>query len=91
MAIRRFERRCCKMATGTGKSTVAGMLAAWSILNKDADRRRTVFRYRADRLPERDDPPPAGRTRSAHGEASLYRTRDLVPPAMMPDLAEDGC
>ena len=33
-----FKRRCCKLATGSGKSTVAGMLAAWSILNKVADR-----------------------------------------------------
>ena len=29
-----FERYACKMATGSGKTTVMGMLAAWSILNK---------------------------------------------------------
>ncbi|MGE3850563.1 MAG: restriction endonuclease, partial [Planctomycetota bacterium] len=29
-----FRRHACKMATGTGKTTVMGMLAAWSILNK---------------------------------------------------------
>lgn len=28
-----FKRYACKMATGTGKTTVMGMLAAWSILN----------------------------------------------------------
>jgi hypothetical protein len=33
-----FERYCCKMATGSGKSTVMAMLAAWSILNKVASR-----------------------------------------------------
>ncbi len=33
-----FRRFAAKMATGTGKSTVAAMLAAWSILNKIADR-----------------------------------------------------
>src|ERR1035437_1420288 len=33
-----FERYSCKMATGTGKTTVMGMLAAWSILNKVNDR-----------------------------------------------------
>jgi type III restriction enzyme len=33
-----FRRMCTKMATGSGKSTVAAMLAAWSILNKQADR-----------------------------------------------------
>ena len=29
-----FQRLCCKMATGAGKTTVMAMLAAWSILNK---------------------------------------------------------
>jgi len=29
-----FTRYSCKMATGSGKTTVMGMLAAWSILNK---------------------------------------------------------
>jgi type III restriction enzyme len=33
-----FRRMACKMATGSGKSTVAAMLAAWSILNKVNDR-----------------------------------------------------
>ena len=84
-----FERRCAKMATGSGKSTVAGMLAAWSILNKVADRGDARFsdtvlivcpnvtiRRRLNEL----DP--------AEGEASLYRTRDLVPESRMADLAQ---
>lgn len=29
-----FRQLACKMATGAGKTTVMGMLAAWSILNK---------------------------------------------------------
>ncbi len=29
-----FERLCCKMATGTGKTFVMSMLIAWQILNK---------------------------------------------------------
>ena len=33
-----FRRYACKMATGSGKTTVMGMLAAWSILNKVNDR-----------------------------------------------------
>jgi type III restriction enzyme len=33
-----FLRCACKMATGSGKTTVMGMLAAWSILNKVNDR-----------------------------------------------------
>jgi type III restriction enzyme len=33
-----FVRYACKMATGSGKTAVMGMLAAWSILNKVASR-----------------------------------------------------
>ena len=29
-----FERVCCKMATGSGKTMVMGMLIAWQVLNK---------------------------------------------------------
>ena len=82
-----FPRRCAKMATGTGKSTVAAMLTAWSILNKVADRGDARFSDTVlivcpnvtirSRLGELD---PRGE------DASLYRTRDLVPSAMMDDL-----
>ena len=34
--FRAFVRYACKMATGSGKTTVMGMLAAWSILNRVA-------------------------------------------------------
>ncbi len=84
-----FERYACKMATGTGKTTVMGMLAAWSILNKVNDRGDSRFsdtvlvicpnvtiKGRLEELkPER-------------GEASIYRTRDLVPERLMPTLAQ---
>ena len=29
-----FQRLCCKMATGTGKTIVMGMLIAWQVINK---------------------------------------------------------
>ncbi|MBI3028452.1 MAG: DEAD/DEAH box helicase family protein [Candidatus Rokubacteria bacterium] len=82
-----FGRYACKMATGSGKTAVMGMLAAWSILNKLAD--RTDRRFSAvvlvlcpnvtirERLQELDP---------HRGEASLYRTRDVVPPHLMSDL-----
>jgi type III restriction enzyme len=38
-----FLRYACKMATGSGKTTVMGMLAAWSILNKVNDRSDSRF------------------------------------------------
>ncbi len=87
--LRAFRRYACKMATGSGKTTVMAMLAAWSILNKinrphDGRYSDTVLvvcpnvtiRNRLAELEPR------------HGEASLYRTRDLVPPDLMADLAK---
>ena len=84
---RPFERYACKMATGAGKTTVMGMLAAWSILNKIADRGNPTYSDLVlvicpnitirDRLRELD--PEAG-------AASIYRKNDLVPSALMPDL-----
>ncbi|MGH2405814.1 MAG: BPTD_3080 family restriction endonuclease [bacterium] len=82
-----FVRYACKMATGSGKTTVMGMLAAWSILNKVADRGDARFSDIVlivcpnvtirDRLQELDP---------KQGEASLYRTRDIVPPHLMAEL-----
>jgi type III restriction enzyme len=84
-----FLRYALKMATGTGKTTVMGMLAAWSILNKvtnaqAADYSDTVLIVCPnvtirDRLRELDP---------AHGEASLYRTRELVPVHRMAQLRQ---
>jgi type III restriction enzyme len=82
-----FARYACKMATGSGKTTVMGMIAAWSILNKVNDRSDGRFSDVVlvvcpnvtirDRLRELDPD---------RGEASIYRTRDLVPTDMMPIL-----
>jgi len=84
-----FRRYACKMATGSGKTTVMGMLAAWSILNKVNDRGDARFSDVVlvvcpnvtirNRLAELDPDT---------GEASLYRTRDLIPPHLMPDLCK---
>ena len=84
-----FRRYACKMATGTGKTTVMAMLAAWSILNKVNDRSDARFsdvvlvacpnvtiRSRLRELDPRE------------GDASLYRTRDLVSPHLMADLTK---
>ena len=83
-----FQRYACKMATGAGETTVMAMLAAWSILNKVTSRADGRFSDAVlvvcpnltirDRLRELDP---------ASGEASVYRTRDLVPPDMMPMLS----
>jgi type III restriction enzyme len=82
-----FVRYACKMATGAGKTTVMAMLAAWSILNKVAAKADNRFSETVlvvcpnvtirNRLQELDP---------SHGEASLYRTRDLVPGHLLSDL-----
>lgn len=84
-----FRRYAVKLATGAGKTTVMGMLAAWSILNKVNDRHDPRFsdvvlvvcpnvtiRSRLQELDPR------------LGKRSLYRTRDLVPEHLMPLLAQ---
>ena len=38
-----FERLCCKMATGTGKTFVMAMAIAWQILNKISDPKNARF------------------------------------------------
>lgn len=85
--VRAFMRYACKMATGTGKTTVMGMLAAWSILNRIASPRDDRFSDTIlivcpnvtirERLQELDP---------ALGDLSLYRTRQLVPPHRMEEL-----
>jgi len=89
LGYKAFRRLACKMATGSGKTTVMGMLAAWSILNKVHDRGNAAYsdvvlvvcpnvtiRSRLSELDPR------------LGEASLYRKSDLVPPHLMPDLSQ---
>lgn len=84
-----FHRRCCRMATGAGKTTVMGMLAAWSILNKvnsPQDSRfsnailvvcpNVTIRSRLSEL------------KPSLGDASIYRTRDLVPSELIPQLQQ---
>jgi len=87
--VKAFLRYALKMATGSGKTTVMGMLAAWSILNKVANRSDARFSDVVlilcpnitikNRLKELDP---------EQGEASLYRTRDLVPAHLMPQLRQ---
>src|SRR5579862_7888063 len=75
------------MATGSGKTTVMGMLIAWSVLNKVTSHGDARFSDVAlvvcpnltirERLGELDP---------SRGEASIYRTRDLVSPDLMATL-----
>ena len=87
--LKAFTRYACKMATGSGKTTVMGMLAAWSILNKVNDRRDTRFSDVV--LVVCPNVTIKGRLQElnpANGEASLYRSRDLVSPHLMDQLRQ---
>ena len=84
-----FQRYACKMATGSGKTTVMGMLAAWSILNKvHRHANATYSEVVLVVCPNVTIRSRLGELNPQHGEASLYRSRDLVPPHLMPDLAK---
>ncbi len=84
-----FRRYACKMATGSGKTTVMGTLAAWSILNKVNDRSDGRF---SDVVlvvcPNVTIKNRLGELDPELGEASLYRTRDLDPAHLMPLLTQ---
>jgi type III restriction enzyme len=84
-----FLRYACKMATGSGKSTVMAMLAAWSILNKVTDRSDARF---SDVVvvvcPNVTIRSRLGEIDPEEADASLYRTRDLVPAPLMPTLRQ---
>lgn len=84
-----FRRLACKMATGSGKTTVMALISAWSILNKVQDRGNA--RYSDVVLVV--CPNVTIRSRLAEldpqlGEGSLYRTRDLVDEKLMADLRQ---
>jgi len=84
-----FLRYACKMATGSGKTTVMGMLSAWSILNKVNDKGDARF---SDVVlvvcPNVTIRSRLGELDPEQGEASLYRKRDLVPAHLMPQLCQ---
>jgi type III restriction enzyme len=84
-----FRRYACKVATGAGKTTVMGMLAAWSILNKVND--HSDARFSDVVLVVCHNVTIRGRLRELdprEGDASIYRTRDLVPAHLLPTLTQ---
>ncbi len=88
-----FLRYACKMATGGGKTTVMGMLAAWSILNKvvgghDKSRARLYSDLVLAVCPNVTIRNRLAELDPELGEASLYRSRDLVPPHLMGPLSQ---
>lgn len=78
-----YTRWAIKMATGTGKTLVMALIAAWSGLNKVANRKDSRFSDQilivAPNLTVRDRLTDAGGLDPKHPE-SLYVEFDLIPP-----------
>lgn len=81
-----FERWCCKMATGTGKTVVMAMLIAWQVINKatytqDARFSRNIL-VMAPGLTVKS------RLQALHVETtdSIYEEFDIVPDSLREKL-----
>lgn len=81
-----FERQCCKLATGAGKTLVMALVIAWQILNKVAnpqDARFTKYVFVVA---------PGLTVRSRlqvllpEGDGNYYQLFQIVPPALMDKL-----
>ena len=83
-----IERLCSKMATGTGKTVVMGMLIAWQIINKVTYRQDT--RFAKDILVISPGLTVKNRLQvlnpSALDEDNYYIMFDLIPPGMFDKL-----
>lgn len=83
-----FQRLCCKMATGTGKTVVMAMAIAWHILNKVTNPQDARFSKNVLVIA----PGLTVKQRlevlipSAHG--NYYEAFDIVPSAMMDKLRQ---
>ena len=84
-----FARRCLKMATGTGKTVVMGMLIAWQTLNKvrspSDPRFSRNFLVMAPGITVKSR---LGVLSSPSSEDSYYRRYSLVPDSMREHLKE---
>jgi type III restriction enzyme len=82
-ALRRYG---CKMATGSGKTVVMAMIAAWSVLNKTHYRQRKEF---SDAVlvvcPNLTVKERLQVLKPSH-EKNYYQAFDLVPPSLMEQL-----
>jgi len=83
-----FERQCCKMATGTGKTIVMAMTIAWHILNKVANPQDARFSKNVLVVA----PGLTVKNRLAvlnpAGEGNYYEAFDIVPSALLDKLRQ---
>lgn len=83
-----FQRQCCKMATGSGKTIVMAMVIAWQVLNKVASSQDTRFSKNVLVIA----PGLTVKNRLAvlepAGEGNYYEEFNIVPSAMLDSLRQ---
>ena len=83
-----FLRRCCKMATGTGKTIVMAMTIAWHILNKAANPQDARFSKNVLVIA----PGLTVKNRLAvlepAAQGNFYETFDIVPSSLLDKLRQ---
>ena len=91
-----WQRLCCKMATGTGKTLVMAMTIAWHVLNKVNDPKNVKFSKNvfivAPNLTVKDRLqvllPSTKKGVNNAGEDNYYELHNIVPSDMMPRLRQ---
>lgn len=83
-----FARRCCKMATGSGKTVVMAMVIAWHILNKAANAQDARFSKNVLLIA----PGLTVKSRLAvlepAGTGNYYEAFNIVPSALLDELRQ---
>ncbi len=83
-----FERQCCKMATGTGKTIVMAMVIAWQILNKVANPQDARFSKHILVIAPGLTIKKRLQVLDPFAEDNYYEAFDIVPPGMMDRLRQ---
>ncbi len=83
-----FARRCCKMATGTGKTIVMAMVIAWHILNKVANPQDARFSKNVLVVAPGLTVKKRLAVLEPAGAGNYYEAFDIVPSALLDKLRQ---
>jgi type III restriction enzyme len=83
-----FLRRCCKMATGTGKTIVMAMTIAWHILNKVANPQDARFSKNVLVIAPGLTVKKRLAVLEPAAEGNYYEAFNIVPPALLERLRQ---
>jgi len=83
-----FERQCCKMATGTGKTIVMAMVIAWHILNKVANPQDARFSKNVLVIAPGLTVKKRLAVLEPAAEGNYYEAFDIVPSALLDKLRQ---